>query len=113
MRLLFADADGWTAVSRDGLQVPVEFSDTQGVIYIRAHAADDGVFLLAPGMKHSSGDLGGGGERPIVLLYKNLSYRRGTARCVVSVEICQFQRNSAETTYSTSPDQIDGMKLEI
>ena len=61
MRLLFADADGWTAVSRDGLQVPVEFSDTQGVIYIRAHAADDGVFLLAPGMKHSSGDLEGGG----------------------------------------------------
>jgi len=44
---------------------------------------------------------------------KKLSYRRGTARCVVSVEICQFQRNSAETTYSTSPDQIDGMKLEI
>jgi len=22
-------------------------------------------------------------------------------------------RNSAETTYTTSPDQIDGMKLEI
>ena len=26
---------------------------------------------------------------------------------------CQLQRNSAETTYTTSPDQIDGMKLEI
>jgi len=31
---------------------------------------------------------------------------------------CQFKsyqlpRNSAETTYTTSPDQIDGMKLEI
>ena len=26
---------------------------------------------------------------------------------------CQLLRNSAETTYSTSPDQIDGMKLEI
>ena len=26
---------------------------------------------------------------------------------------CQFPRNSAETTYTTSPDQIDGMKLEI
>ena len=25
----------------------------------------------------------------------------------------QLQRNSAETTYMTSPDQIDGMKLEI
>ena len=26
---------------------------------------------------------------------------------------CQLPRNSAETTYATSPDQIDGMKLEI
>ena len=26
---------------------------------------------------------------------------------------CQLSRNSAETTYTTSPDKIDGMKLEI
>ena len=26
---------------------------------------------------------------------------------------CQLRRNSAETTYTTSPGQIDGMKLEI
>jgi len=26
---------------------------------------------------------------------------------------CQLPRNSAETTYMTNPDQIDGMKLEI
>ena len=26
---------------------------------------------------------------------------------------CQLPRNSAETTYTTSPDQMDGMKLEI
>jgi len=26
---------------------------------------------------------------------------------------CQLPRNSAETTYTTSPDRIDGMKLEI
>jgi len=26
---------------------------------------------------------------------------------------CQLPRISAETTYTTSPDQIDGMKLEI
>ena len=50
---------------------------------------------------------------PQGIVNKKLSYRRGTTRCVVSVEICQFQRNSAETTYTTSPDQIDGMKLEI
>ena len=26
---------------------------------------------------------------------------------------CQLPRNTAETTYTTSPDQIDGMKLAI
>ena len=26
---------------------------------------------------------------------------------------CQLPCNSAETTYTTSPDQIDGMKLDI
>jgi len=33
----------------------------------------------------------------------------------VSCELksCQLPRYSAETTYTTSPDQIDGMKLEI
>jgi len=30
-----------------------------------------------------------------VHLNKELSYRRGTARCIVSVEICQLPRNSA------------------
>jgi len=42
---------------------------------------------------------------------KKLSYRRGTARCVVSIEILPIATNSAETTYTTSPDQIDGMKV--
>ena len=49
----------------------------------------------------------------IVDLDKKFSYRRGTARCAVSIKILPLRRNSAETTYTTSPDQIDGMKLEI
>ena len=36
--------------------------------------------------------------------------RRDASRQLKS---CQLPRNSAETTYTTSPDQIDGMKLEI
>jgi len=36
---------------------------------------------------------------------KKLSYRRGTARCVLSIEILPIA--------TTSPDQIEGMKLEI
>ena len=29
------------------------------------------------------------------------------------LKFCQLPRNSAETTYTTSPDQIDGIKMEI
>jgi len=43
---------------------------------------------------------------------KELSYRRGTARCVVSVEILPIATKSAETTCTTSPGQIEVMKLE-
>jgi len=45
-------------------------------------------------------------------IHKKLSCREGTARCVVSVEICQLPRNSAETTCTTSPEQIEVMKLK-
>ena len=33
------------------------------------------------------------------------------ASCLL--KYCQLPRNSAETTYTTSPDQIDGLKLEV
>jgi len=36
---------------------------------------------------------------------------RAMRRC--QLKSCQLPRNSAETTYTTSSDQIDGMKLEI
>jgi len=39
-------------MSRDDLEIPVEFSDVRELIYVRAHAADDGVFLVAPGMNN-------------------------------------------------------------
>ena len=44
---------------------------------------------------------------------KKLSYRRGPRDASCQLKSCQLPRNSAETTYTTSPDQIDGMKLEI
>jgi len=43
---------------------------------------------------------------------KKLSYRRGTARCVVSVEIMPIAHASAQTTCTTSPEHIKVMKLE-
>jgi len=39
---------------------------------------------------------------------------RDRANASGQLKSCQLPRNStAETTYTTSPDQIDGMKLEI
>jgi len=40
---------------------------------------------------------------------KKLRYRRGTARCVVSVEILPIATQQCSTT---SPEQIEVMKLE-
>ena len=37
----------------------------------------------------------------------------GPRDALCQLKSCQLPRNSAETTYTTSPDQIDGMKLEI
>ena len=52
----------------------------------------------------------------MTVLNKKLSYRRVTARCVLSVVILSITNlpcNSAETTYTSSPDQTDGIKLEV
>ena len=37
----------------------------------------------------------------------------GSRDASCQLKSCQLPRNSAETTYPTSPGQIDGMKLEI
>ena len=37
----------------------------------------------------------------------------GPRDALCQLKSCQLPRNSAEITYTTSPDQIDGMKLEI
>jgi len=46
----------------------------------------------------TSGRCGGIWHRDTTHRHNKLSYRRGTARCVVSVEILQLPSNSAETT---------------
>ena len=46
------------------------------------------------------------------LQYKKLSCRRGTARCVVSVEILPIPTQQCRNYFTTSPEQIEVMKLE-
>ena len=44
---------------------------------------------------------------------KSSAIAEGPRDASCQLKSCQLPRNSAETTYTTSPDQIDGMKLEI
>jgi len=46
------------------------------------------------------------------ILNKKLSYRRGTARCVVSVEILPIAMQHCRNSCTTSPEQIEVMKLK-
>ena len=45
-------------------------------------------------------------------IYKKLSYRRVTRDASCQLKSCQLPRNSAETTCTTSPEQIEVMKFE-
>jgi len=46
-------------------------------------------------------------------LTRSSAIAEGPRDASFQLKYCQLPRNSAETTYTTSPDQIDGMKLEI
>jgi len=48
-----------------------------------------------------------------VLLTRSSAIAEVPRNASCQLNSCQLPRNSAETTYTTSPDQIDGMKLEI
>jgi len=51
--------------------------------------------------------------RPAGMLTRSSAIAEGPRDASCQLKFCQLPRNSAETTYTTSPDQIDGMKLEI
>ena len=44
---------------------------------------------------------------------KSSAIAEGPRDASCQLKSCQLPRNSAETTYTASPDQIDVMKLEI
>jgi len=58
-------------------------------------------------------------SRSNIILNQRPNYTRSSAiaegprDASCQLKSCQLPRNSAKTTYTTSPDQIDGMKLEI
>jgi len=46
-------------------------------------------------------------------LTRSSAIAEGPQDASCQLKSCQLPRNSAETTYTTSPDQTDGMKLEV
>ena len=48
-----------------------------------------------------------------IILTRSSATAEGPRDASCQLKSCQFPRNSAETTCTTSPDQIDGMKLEV
>jgi len=50
---------------------------------------------------------------PCPKVTRNSAIAEGPRDASCQLKFCQLPRNCAETTYTTSPDQIDGMKLEI
>ena len=50
---------------------------------------------------------------PNVSITRSSAVAEGPRDASCQLKSCQLPRNSAETTYTSSPDQIDGMKLEI
>jgi len=48
-----------------------------------------------------------------VLITRSSAIAEGPRDASCQLKSCQLPRNSAETTYTTTPDQIDGMKSEI
>jgi len=48
-----------------------------------------------------------------VLITRSSAIAEGPRDASCQLKSCQLPRNSAETTYRTTPDQIDGMKSEI
>ena len=53
------------------------------------------------------------GPIPLPCKTRSSATAEGPRDASCQLKSCQLPRNSAETTYTTSPDQIDGMKLEI
>ena len=52
-------------------------------------------------------------EHCVARVTRSSAIAEGQRDASCQLKSCQLPRNSAETTYTTSPGQIDGMELEI
>jgi len=64
-------------------------------------------------MLRSIGKQSGESVESVPMKTRSSAIAEGPRDASCQLKSCQLPRNNAETTYTTSPDQIDGMKLEI
>ena len=70
-------------------------------------------FVIKLEMKHKISRGKNRGKWPFSVKTRSSAIAKGPRDASCQLKSCQLPRNSAETIYTTSPDQIDGMKLEI
>ena len=68
---------------------------------------------MLPLVSQSGDDDDDDDDRCNLMLTRSSAIAEGPRDESCQLKSCQLPRNSAETTYTTSPDQIDGMKLEV
>ena len=57
--------------------------------------------------------IGASAYRSLMAFTRRSAIAEGPRDALCQLKSCQLPRNSAETICMTSPDQIDGMKLEV
>jgi len=106
-----------TAVGRDAVIQARNRAAGKDEIFVAEHSQPQVFFTAHNGRMISTRQ--GKQQHPLTRVSQ---YQKGTRSSAIAegpcdascqLKSCQLPRNSAETTYMTSPDQIDGMKLEI
>ena len=89
---------------------PTELEQSQPVQPYTARESFSICLISLTAVFHSHPDFGCGTP---IRKTRSSAIAEGTWDASCQLKPCQLPHNSAETTYTTSPDQIDGMKLEI
>jgi len=113
----FVDADGLVCTKLMALK-DVQHADASGLLcvlkeaFMRVGLLDYDRRLI--GFMSNGASVNFGPESGLLTqLTRSSAIAEGPRHASCQLKSCQLPRNSAETTYTTSPDQIDGMKLLI
>ena len=93
----------------------VRIANTSVRVYIALHyiraIRSEGTYSMRSGI--NSRRKAAARQRLGMINTRSSAIAEGPRDASYQMKSCQLPRNSAETTYTTSPGQVDGMKLEI